>query len=68
MRSKLVKIVDVDGNVYEYNGVKRACEECHLPVWYGIYPHRTVAKKYEDNFRKIAIVIVDGIIRYEFSK
>ncbi|MDY3361419.1 MAG: hypothetical protein SOY04_13675 [Clostridium celatum] len=65
MRSKLVKIVDIDGNVYEYNGVNIACEKCHLPVWYGIYPHRTVAKKYEDNFMKIALVIVDNEVRYK---
>lgn len=68
MRSKLVKIVDVDGKVYEYNGVKRACEECPLPIWYGIYPHRTVAKRYEENFRKIALVMVDDIVRYELKK
>ncbi|PRR84522.1 hypothetical protein [Clostridium vincentii] len=68
MRTKLVKIVDTDGNVYEYNGVKRACLECTLPIWYGIYPSRVVPGKYEELFRKIASVTVDDTVRYKIKE
>lgn len=67
MRSKMVKIIDVYGNVYEYNGVKRAFEECPLPVWYGIYPHRQISKRYAEEFKKIESVQVDDVVRYRKS-
>lgn len=68
MRSKLVKLVDTDGNVYEYDGVNKACQECPLPIWYGIYPNRVVSKTYKDLFKKIASVTVDDIVRYELKE
>ncbi|WP_017416597.1 hypothetical protein [Clostridium tunisiense] len=65
MRTKFVEVIDTDGKVYQYNGVKTACLECDLPIWYGIYSHRTLPKKYEETFSKIALVKVDDVIRHE---
>lgn len=64
MRAKMVKVIDVEGNVYQYNAVNVACEKCLLPVWYGIYPNRVVPRRFEELFKRIISVTVDDVVRY----
>lgn len=65
MRPKFVDVIDTNGKVYQYNRVKLAYLERHLPIWYDIFSHRTLPKKYEETFSTIALVKVDGKIKYE---